>query len=168
MNEILHTNQFFQVEEKHYTLGGMPKRHFTVTEQFECSGAVAVAMFEDGDYLMVEHYRPAIDAISREFSRGAREEGLTTAQTATKELMEETGYAGDEPEFLGKLHTNNSMIASSIDLYVIRNVKQVTHQTDGEVARSLKVSKNELKESIRTGLITDSHTLAAYAFLASQ
>jgi ADP-ribose pyrophosphatase len=168
MNEILHSNKYFQVEERRYILNDVPKRHFLVTEKFQCSGAVAVALFADGDFLMIEHYRPAIDEISREFARGACEEGHTTAQTATKELLEETGYAGDEPEFLGKLHTNNSMIASSIDLYVIRNVKQVTQETDGEVARSLKVGKNELKESIRSGLITDSHTLAAYAFLASQ
>lgn len=90
---------------------------------------------------MVEHFRPAINQTSLEFPRGARDPGEDTAQTATRELLEETGYAGDVPKLLGKLHTNNSLLASHIDLYVIRNAVRVVEATDGEVANTRKSAK---------------------------
>jgi ADP-ribose pyrophosphatase len=160
MSDVLYSNKFFSVELKN--------RHFVVTEKFDCNGAVVVPLLENGNFLLVEHFRPAIGQISLEFPRGARDPGQDTAQTATRELLEETGYAGEAPEFLGNLHTNNSLIASSIDLFVIRNARQVTDQTDGEVAKTREVSKNELKALVSSGQITDSHSLASFAYLMAQ
>lgn len=160
MPDILYSNKYFSVE--------LRNRHFVVTEQNECNGAVIVPQLANGNYLMVEHFRPAINQTSLEFPRGARDPGEDTAQTATRELLEETGYAGDAPQLLGKLHTNNSLLASHIDLYVIRNATRVAEATDGEVANTREVSKNELKVLVSTGQITDSHSLASFAFLVAQ
>lgn len=160
MSNILYTNPFFSVEIKN--------RHFVVTEKFDCNGAVIVPILENGNFLLVEHFRPAIGEVSLEFPRGARDPGESTAQTAARELLEETGYSGDVPQFIGKLHTNNSMIASHIDLYVIRNARKVSEKMDGEVAKSREISKDDLKLLIRTGKITDSHSLASFAYLMAE
>lgn len=160
MSNILYTNPYFSVEIKN--------RHFVVTEKFDCNGAVIVPILENGNFLMAEHFRPAIGEVSLEFPRGARDPGETTAQTAARELLEETGYSGDEPQFLGKLHTNNSMIASHIDLYVIKNARKVSEKSDGEVAKVREVSKDEFKLQVRTGKITDSHSLASFAHLMAE
>ena len=65
---------------------------------------VAVAVTEDGDFIFIRQYRHGTKQILLEFPAGCIEESDQDAAAAVKrELLEETGYAGDEPVFLCKV-----------------------------------------------------------------
>lgn len=140
-------------------------KYYIVTEEHEVNAAVILARDTEGRYLMVQHYRGAIDQDSLELPRGGRKPGETLAETAKRELREETGYTAESWAFLGRVHTNTSIIRSSVEVYLAVNAVQVTTETDGETKGTLTYSADELKGLIRAGKITDAHTLSAWAML---
>ncbi len=138
-------------------------KYFIVTEEHEVNAAVILARNTEGQYLMVQHYRGAIDQDSLELPRGGRKPNETLLETARRELLEETGYIAQSWSFLGKVHTNTSLIRSSVEVYLAVEAVQVTTQTDGETKGTLVYSEEEMKGLIRAGKITDAHTLSAWA-----
>lgn len=138
-------------------------KYFIVAEEHEVNAAVILAKTIDDRYVLVDHYRGAIDQDSLELPRGGRKPNETLLQTAKRELLEETGYASDSWALLGKVHTNTSLIRSSVEVYLAVNAVQVTSVTDGETKGTLTYSEAELKALIRGGKITDAHTLSAWA-----
>lgn len=160
MSDALYQNRFFRVIRKN--------GHFVVAENFECNGAVIAARDGDGNYILVDQLRKAIDAISLEFPRGAHDPGEKMSDTALRELLEETGYAANDVEELGVLHTNNSLLGSHVLLFCASNSTQISTETDGEVERVVKMSPKSLLDSVASGKITDSHTLATIAYLLAR
>ncbi|MCY1183188.1 nucleoside triphosphatase YtkD [compost metagenome] len=134
-----------------------------MTEEHEVNAAVILARNTEGQYLMVQHYRGAIDQDSLELPRGGRKPNETLLETARRELLEETGYEAESWAFLGQVHTNTSLIRSSVEVYLAVDAVQVTTQTDGETKGTLVYSEEEMKGLIRAGKITDAHTLSAWA-----
>ncbi|MNU05399.1 hypothetical protein D3C72_2501910 [compost metagenome] len=61
------------------------------------------------------------------------------------------------------MHTNTSLIRSSVEVYLAVGAVQMTTQTDGETKGTLVYSEEEMKGLIRAGKITDAHTLSAWA-----
>lgn len=153
--EILHETPYFNVIKR--------GKYYLVTEEYEVNAAVILARTTDGKYLMVNHYRGAIDQDSLELPRGGRKPNETLLETAKRELEEETGYVSEAWSFLGKLHTNTSIIVSAVEVYLALDAVQVTTVTDGETKGNLVYTEDEFKVLIRTGKITDAHTLAAWS-----
>ncbi|WP_408602255.1 NUDIX hydrolase [Pseudomonas sp. PLMAX] len=140
-------------------------KYFIVKEEHEVNAAVILARNTQGQYLLVDHYRGAIDQDSLELPRGGRKPNETLLETAKRELLEETGYASESWALLGKVHTNTSLIGSSVEVYLAVDAVQVTTTTDGETKGTEAFTGDELKALIRGGKITDSHTLSAWAML---
>jgi ADP-ribose pyrophosphatase len=138
-------------------------KYFIVTEEHEVNAAVILARDTDGRYLLVQHYRGAIDQDSLELPRGGRKPNETLLETARRELLEETGYTAASWALLGKVHTNTSLIRSSVEVYLADDAVQVTTETDGETQGTLAYCEEEMKGLIRAGKITDAHTLSAWA-----
>ncbi|MFQ6576360.1 NUDIX hydrolase [Pseudomonas sp. UM16] len=138
-------------------------KYFIVAEEHEVNAAVILARDPQGRYLMVEHYRGAIDQDSLELPRGGRKPDETLEETAKRELLEETGYASASWTHLGKVHTNTSLIRSSVEVYLAVDAVQVTTDTDGEAKGIKTYTEDEMKALIRGGKITDAHTLSAWA-----
>lgn len=138
-------------------------KYFIVAEQHKINAAVILARDTQGQYLLVEHYRGAIDQDSLELPRGGRNPSETLEETAKRELLEETGYASASWTYLGKVHTNTSLIRSSVEVYLAVDAIQVTTDTDGEAKGIKTYTEDEMKALIRSGKITDAHTLSAWA-----
>ena len=60
-----------------------------------------VALTANDELVMVEQYRQGTNLIELELPGGMIDPGETPAETAPRELREETGYAGDAPEPVG-------------------------------------------------------------------
>lgn len=155
--ETLLTTPFFKVIQR--------GKYYVVTEASDINGAVIVAEDEAGKIMLVKHYRPAIQKVSIEFPRGGRDKDEALDKTAARELLEETGFESTDLTHLGNIHSNTSLIQSEMAIYHAKNVKFATDQIDGEIDSHLFVTRDELKQMVRNGEITDSHTLSAIAML---
>jgi 8-oxo-dGTP pyrophosphatase MutT (NUDIX family) len=60
-----------------------------------------VATTAEGEFLVVEQFRPAVEARTFELPAGLVEEGEDPVNTATRELLEETGYLASNLRPLG-------------------------------------------------------------------
>jgi ADP-ribose pyrophosphatase len=71
----------------------LPSGRETVREVIEHPGAVAIlAITEDDQLILVRQYRYSIDASLLEIPAGTSEPNESPAETAARELVEETGY----------------------------------------------------------------------------
>jgi ADP-ribose pyrophosphatase len=70
-----------------------------------------LAVGEDGRIPLVRQFRPGVQKTTLELPGGLLDSGGTPAQTAARELMEETGYAAlGEPILLGTLLADSSRL----------------------------------------------------------
>ncbi|WP_306589450.1 NUDIX hydrolase [Geothrix sp. 21YS21S-4] len=65
-----------------------------------------VAFTEGGELLVVEQFRHGIDAPTLEIPGGSCDSGETPAESARRELQEETGFVSDHWTFLGSCTPN--------------------------------------------------------------
>lgn len=76
--------------------------------------AAVVAITEDQRVLLVRQYRPAVERYTLELPSGLVDAGEAPAETAGRELLEETGHAAGEIEVLGPLFSDAGRLANRI------------------------------------------------------
>lgn len=128
-------------------------------------GAVMVAAFVDDDTLVFEHqYRYPVRRHFIELPAGKIDPGEAHAETAKRELLEETGYTAARWQHLSTLHTCIGYSNELIELYLARDLTYVGHQRDeGEFLEVFTMSLDEAVEKVGSGAITDTKT--AYSLL---
>lgn len=127
---------------------------------------VTVAVTAEGDFLFVRQYRHGTKQILLELPAGCLEESDTdTAQAAARELLEETGYAGEEPVFLCKVAPNASSLSNFAHCYLVTGCRRVREQ-DLDATEDLEVvvlSADETRALIQGGgLVQAVHVAAMY------
>src|SRR5436190_24104363 len=76
-----------------YRLPEGHEREFEI--KLEAATAVVVALTEGDHVVLVREFRPGLEAELLELPGGVVDDGETPAEAAGRELLEETGYAGD-------------------------------------------------------------------------
>ena len=84
-----------------------------------------VALTPDEEVLLVRQFRAGSKRDSLEIPGGLIDPGEDPCAAGARELLEETGYAGDPAELLSTLWSNPSLLTSRISTVVIRNVQLV-------------------------------------------
>ena len=87
--------------------------------------AVAVALTEDQQVLIVRQYRPALERHTLEFPSGLVDAGETPAETVRRELLEETGYQAGEIEPLGGMDPDTGRLGNRIWCFLAKGVRRV-------------------------------------------
>lgn len=87
-----------------------------------------IAITEEGKYLMVRQYRHGLGDVFTELVAGVVENGEEPIDAARRELIEETGYSGDEWELLTVLSQNPTSTTNLTYCFVARNVRKVSDQ----------------------------------------
>lgn len=87
--------------------------------------ALAVALTEDGQAVLVEQYRYAVDRVGLEFAAGVVQTGEPPLEAARRELLEETGYVADEWTVLGRCAVEPSRHTNYGYLFVARGARRV-------------------------------------------
>jgi ADP-ribose pyrophosphatase len=85
----------------------------------------AIALTPDDQVVLVRQFRAASAHDSLEPPGGLLEPGEDPRAAGARELLEETGYAGDAAVFLSTLWSNPSIVTSRTTTIVIRNVRRV-------------------------------------------
>ncbi len=89
----------------------------------------AIAVTPDDQVVMVRQFRSASAHDSLEIPGGLIDPAEDPSTAGERELREETGYAGDPPEFLGVLWSNPSILTSRTSTVLIRNARRVAAPT---------------------------------------
>ena len=89
--------------------------------------------------------------------------GSTEAETAIRELKEETGYIAESMELLGPIFPSIGYCTERIDVFFCEVTgKGETSFDDDERIETVIVSEAEIDDMIRTNRISDAKTLAAW------
>jgi ADP-ribose pyrophosphatase len=114
-----------------------------------------VALTPDEEVLLVRQFRAGSGRDSLEIPGGLVDPGEDPCTAGARELLEETGYAGDPPELLGTLWSNPSLLTSRISTIVIRNARLVAEPAPDhhEELTIERVPAREIPRLIRSGRI---------------
>jgi 8-oxo-dGTP pyrophosphatase MutT (NUDIX family) len=86
-------------------------------------GVHAIALTPDQKVVMVRQFRAGSRHDSLETPGGLLNPGEDPCIAGARELLEETGYAGDPPELLGTLRPNPALLSMRISTILIRNAR---------------------------------------------
>lgn len=118
----------------------------------------------DGDVVLVEQFRQAVQRNSLEFPAGVVEPGEDPVAAAVRELEEETGYRAATAELLAEFDPDPSIQANEVRLVLARGCTRdgVVDQDDGEDVAVRLVSAAAIGELIRTGAIRHAAAISAW------
>ena len=88
-----------------------------------------IAITTGGDMVMVRQYRHAMDTVMVELCAGMCEDGETPEQSARRELLEETGYAGGEWQEIMTIGQNPSICDNITHCFLAVGVERVAGQS---------------------------------------
>jgi len=124
---------------------------------------VVLAETPDHRVVFVRQYRPAVEDYTLELPSGHVNPGEEPLATATRELMEETGYRSERVEFLGALAPDTGRLVNRLWCYV---AKEATFQNTPVWIRENDVEpllypKRDLVNLMASGQLRHAHDLAA-------
>ena len=130
--------------------------------------ALVIPAEADGFHL-VEQYRYPVGGRFWEFPQGTATGGVVVppAELAAAELAEETGLRAGSLELLGHLHCAYGMSSQGFDVFLATGLTPgpTAREATEQDMRQRLVGRDEFEAMIRSGLVTDDSTLAAYALL---
>lgn len=120
--------------------------------------ASAFALTKDNKVVMIKQYRHGIEEITIEVPGGVVDNGEEPGAAIRRELMEETGYAFDAFEFLGKVCANPSTGDNYMHMYLAKGGEKVGEQMldESEDVEVVIYSIDEVKQLIRENKIVQS------------
>ena len=114
-----------------------------------------LALTEDERVLLVRQFRPGLSRLLDELPGGGLEEGEDPAEGAARELLEETGHAG-ELSYVGETYqgAHSTMVKHVFTARGCRKVAELDLDP-GEFIEPVTVTLAEFRDHLRTGRLTD-------------
>jgi 8-oxo-dGTP pyrophosphatase MutT (NUDIX family) len=153
-DQTLVENWLFKLRRERFVSRKSGKTHdYFVTHLAD--GVHAIALTRDQRIVLVRQFRAGSRRDSLETPGGLIEPGEDPCVAGARELIEETGYAGDPAESLGTIFPIPALLSMQISTVVIRNARLVAepHLDPGEEVTVELVPVGELPELIKTGQI---------------
>ena len=129
-----------------------------------------IPLTRNGKVVLVKQFRFGTKDFSLEIPGGMLDDGDTPAGAAARELLEETGFAGDEPEFLGSVHPNPALHTNRCYTYLVRNAlfQKSPEQDSTEDVEVEIVPLKDIPKLIQEGVITHALVIAAFYWYFSK
>lgn len=167
--------RWLRLEQIEYVDRHGQRRQWEAANRQSCNGAVVVIaqLRPSGRYILVEQYRPPVDAPVLEFPAGLIDHGESAQQTAVRELLEETGYIGTvtrlcAPSLSSPGLTGESAVLAHMDVdeTAPENQAPCPNQDDGEDITVFTVPEADIGAFIakrhRQGVAMDSKVTAYF------
>jgi 8-oxo-dGTP pyrophosphatase MutT (NUDIX family) len=138
---------------------------FFVVESADWINVVPVT--PDGHVVLIRQYRHGTEEVTLEIPGGMVDlSDRSPAESARRELLEETGYAASELILIGSVAPNPAFLNNHCYTYLALDAKQVAQpQFDGtEDIEFELVQASQLPELVTTKQITHSLVIAAFYF----
>jgi ADP-ribose pyrophosphatase len=116
----------------------------------------------DEKVLLVNHFRHSTRKWHWEVPRGYGEPGVSSTETAHRELKEEIGAENSELISLGILHPETGFENQQVDLYLAKLASSPKPEINEGIESFCWITFPELEEWIVSEKITDGFTIAAY------
>jgi 8-oxo-dGTP pyrophosphatase MutT (NUDIX family) len=153
-DQTLAETWLFRLRRERFRSVRTGKTHdFFVTEVAD--GVHTIAVTPDEQVVLVSQFRAASRGDSLETPGGLLEPGEDPGEAGARELLEETGYAGDPPESLGILRPNPALLTMAISTVVIRNARRIAEPRPdaSEELAVVLAPASEIHAMIRDGRI---------------
>jgi ADP-ribose pyrophosphatase len=126
-----------------------------------------IAITEAGELVFVEQFRHGSQEVTIEIPGGMVDPGEDYVTAGTRELLEETGYAGDPAVLIGEVSPNPAIQDNRCGTVLILNAQKVSSQaTDShEEIHVSRWHERELPGLVRSKLITHALVIAAFHHL---
>jgi ADP-ribose pyrophosphatase len=157
--EVVFATPWFEVLGKTMQPGEAPYYSLRLPDY-----AAVVAFTQDQRVLLVRQYRPAVELYTLELPSGLVDAGETPAEAAGRELIEETGHAG-EIEVLGPLFSDAGRLGNRIWACCATGVRPVEGRSPEEGIELLAYSLPQLWRAVADGQF-DSALHAAVLMIA--
>lgn len=128
---------------------------------------LALAMTAAKEVVLVRQFRFGSGSMTWELPAGLVEPDEDTAVACARELLEESGFAGEAPLLLGSVHPNPAIQRNRCHIYLIENA-QLVGGTDPDEHESFDVRPTplaEVRQMVANGTITHSIVLTALYLL---
>ena len=134
---------------------------FFILEQVDWVQVIAIDI--DGNLILVRQFRFGSSEISLEIPGGLVDGDEDYLDAAKRELLEETGYAGDAPILLKTILPNPAFQRNKLHIVLIKNCKKIAEQNldPNEEISCEKLSIDECKKKIISGEINHGITLVS-------
>ena len=105
-----------------------------------------IALTRDEKVVLIRQYRPGIDDIALEIPGGMLDKAdKDPVAAAIRELAEETGYTGEDPQLLGFVHPNPAIQNNKCFFFWMKNC-QKTQATNFDACEEIETELVDLKE----------------------
>lgn len=117
----------------------------------------------DEKIIMVDEYKYAADAVMKVLPAGHLKTGEIPTDAARRELLEETGYSGNDFKHLGVLREYPTKDLHRVHVVLANNVRKLSRKSleQGENNKIVFVTIEAIKRKIKKNQIQSSSTLAA-------
>ena len=143
----------------------LPNGHISSLEIVQHPGAVLIVPFiTKTKVILLKQYRPVIDKYIYELPAGTKEKNEKPSVCAKRETVEEIGYYPKRITKLGEIVPVPGYSTERITIYKAEDLikKEKANQPD-EIIESIIVTRVEVLNLFRQGLIIDAKTICAFA-----
>lgn len=159
--EVKYDNPWIRVEE-HQVINPAGGSGIYGTVHFKNRAVAIVALFDNGDTLLVGQYRYPLQEYHWELPMGGAPEGESILAYAKQELQEETGYSASKWQEFMTMHLSNSITQEQGFAFIAEDLQEgemSLEDTEDIVCHRLPFE--EVFQQVMAGKITDSMTIAA-------
>ncbi|MFC4349782.1 NUDIX hydrolase [Kordiimonas lipolytica] len=151
-SHMVYSSPYVGVEDRTYSHKGREYRYqVTTLPEFSVVGAVT----KGGKILIVRQFRPGPGHFTYDLPAGMIDPGDTPAETAAKELLEETGYSGRIEPVTTTYVTAYSTAKKHIFLAFDCEKVAEPEEDPGVIGAPLGLERDEFKALLRSGEMLD-------------
>jgi 8-oxo-dGTP pyrophosphatase MutT (NUDIX family) len=126
-DQTIEENWLFRLRRERYRSRATGQAHaFYVIHLADAVSVIALT--PDRRMVLVRQFRAGSGRDSLEVPGGLVDPGEDPLAAGVRELIEETGYAGDPPELLGTVWSNPSIMTSRTSFIVVNNARRVSEE----------------------------------------